>query len=680
MPDTREDHKLMRVKVEFLNVNTPVFTLDAGENAPARRAWGATWAGDRWRFPAYHPFGIWAASDLRKLHPEAMWDSEAERHVGTLEVDQEEWLRAEASWRGGGDPLHTTDSRFPPIPPDFFPQGFAPYQHQRYGMARVRLWPRSWFLWEQRTGKTRTMLDGLRLLELEGKFERALVLGPPVVLPGWVEETHRVSRGAWTAVILDGSEASKERARSAKVILVSYARARLEAQIEMPHPQFGTYKVFAPEASPLRDLGYDVIVADESHNLGNWKSDQTRAAVELSKRAARRYCLTGTGGDQPLKVYGQLHFLAPGLVPLSWERFEEKHVVRPEHMPHIITGYRGLNEINAVIDSVATRLKRAECMDLPPRVTIDVPFNLGPRQRARYNEMVAEMRASVTPALEYLHAKDQSEPVESTAETLFNLPHGATRVQKLLQLLSGFVLLGPDDSICDTCPRMETCVEEKIRPYTKKCEIVKTKPARRVLRDVENPKLELFEALVESVLNEDPTNKMIVWGVFDVELDDMMKACARLGGNPVRLDGDTTKNVTEIRARFQGDPTCRTLVGMVTAGVGIDLSAANYMLYYTPPWQPLVYSQAEDRNTGPGQKRPMTVYRLLTSAETPALDRFVVGVLKFKNRVAYTMLERVACASCDRQGACALDGTRPFQENCKYAASVARPVTKVHLL
>ena len=173
---------------------------------------------------------------------------------------------------------------------------------------------------------------------------------------------------------------------------------------------------------------------------------------------------------------------------------------------------------------------------------------------------------------------------------------------------------------------------------------------------------------------------MIVWGSFDEELDDLMKVCERLGGAPVRLDGDTTKHIADIRERFQGDSTCRTLVGMVTAGIGIDLSAANYMLYYSLPWQPLVYSQAEDRNNGPGQKRPMTVYRLLTSAETPALDRFIAGVLKFKGRVAYTMLERVACASCERQATCALDGTVPFQENCKYAAAVARPVTKVHLL
>lgn len=673
----------MRVTGESLNANTPIFAIDAPEGAPAKKAWGAVRSGERWLAPAYYPFGLWAAQDLRKLHPEAAWDSTAYAHVSALELTERTWNQIEAGWTGNpnGDPLGPDSfGVFPGVGDDFFPAGFKPFRHQRYGAARVRFWPRSWFLWEMRTGKTRTMIDGMRLLARDGLFTKALVLGPPVVLPGWLEETRRASAGAWKAVIWDGTDEAIEAAKSAQIVLASYARARLEAQAELPHPQLGSIKVFAPEASRLRELGYDVIVADESHNLGNWQSDQTRAAIELSKLAARRYCLTGTAGDQPLKVYGQLYFLAPGLVPVSWEKFEEKHVVRSERMKHVITGYRGLNEINAVVDSVATRLKKRECLDLPPRTTVDVPFNLGPRQRARYNEMVAEMRGSVSPALDYLHAKEGGAPVEGASETLFNLPHGATRVQKLLQLVSGFVLLGTDDAICDACPRMEACVEAQVRPYTKKCAVVQTKPPRKVLRDVENPKLELFESLVSEILAEDPTNKVICWGAFTESLNDMEAACEKLGAAVARLDGSNTGRVAEIRGRFQEDPACRTFVGMITSGIGIDLSAANYMIYYDLIWDPLVYAQAEDRNSGPKQTRPMTVYRLITSAETPALDRLVAGTLKFKGRVAYTMLEKVACASCDRQGACALDGTVPFRENCKYAASVSRPVTKVSLL
>ena len=678
----------MRVTGELLNGTTPIFEVFASRDAPVQKAWGATWADDRWRLPAYFPFGLWSRHDIGKLLPQARWDSTAYAHVADLESKGRAWDSVEARWVGNpsGDPLAPDPyGYFPGVPEDFFPPGFQPFRHQRYGIARVFFWPRSWFLWEMRTGKTRTMIDGMRLLAHHGKFTKALVLGPPVVLPGWVEETKQASRGAWKAVIWDGTEEAAHAAASAQIVLASYARARLEAQMTVPHPQLGSISVFAPEESRLLKLGYDVIVADESHNLGNWGSEQTRAVIELSNGASRRYCLTGTAADEPLKVYGQLYFLAPGLVPMSIERFDEKHVVRSDASRHIVTGYRALNEINAVVSSVSTALKRKECMDLPPRTTVDAYFDLGPRQRARYNEMVAEMRLTVAPVMGYLRAKSDPEGVqwelaEQDLPTLLNLPHGATRVQKLLQLISGYVLLGVDDEICDACPRMEHCVEQQVRPYTKKCAVATAKPPRKVLRDVENPKLDLFSSLLEQILQESPHNKVICWGAFTESLNDMQTVLARLKVRGVRLDGSNTSRVQEIRQPFQTDPNCRVFVGMVSSGIGIDLSAANYMIYYDMVWDPRVYAQAEDRNMGPAQKKAMTVYRLLTSSATPALDRFVAGVLKFKNRVSFTMLEKVTCASCDRQAECALDGTVPFRENCKYAAAVSRPVTKVKLL
>lgn len=672
----------MEIHGEYLNANLPVFVVFDVEGGPTARAWGAVWARDRWLVPAYFPFGVDAARDLQTVHPRARWAPSAQELLRSLNETSQAWDQVEAARASGEDPLRFVHTPEGGLPADFFPPNFQPFAHQRYGMARVQMWYRSWFLWEMRTGKTRTMLDGLRLLDLEGKFGKALIIAPPVVLPSWVAETRRVTRGAWDAVIWDNTPETRERARTAKLVLASYARIRLEAVVELPHAQQGTVRIFAPEQSPLLGLGYDVIIADESHRLGNWDSEQTRAAIELSRPATRRYCLTGTAGDHPLKVYGQLRFLAPGLCPLTWDKFEAKHVVHSPRSKHVVTGFSALNEINAMVDSVAHRIKQKECLDLPPRTVIDAPFNLGPLQRARYNELVTELSASVDPVLAHIGVKRDGEvvPLDVPPAELFRLPHGAALVQKLRQLISGFILLGTDDSICNACPQMEQCVETGVKPYTRKCVVVQTKPPRKVLRDTENPKLDLFEGLISSILEEDPTNKIICWGEFTSELDDM-EACARkLGAKPVRLDGSTTKNVAAISAAMQEDPTCRVLVGMATSGIGIDLSAANFTIFYSRSWDPLVNDQATERFGGPGQKRPTTVYHLTTSAETPALDRFIASTLQFKGRVAYTMLERVTCAACDRQQACALDGTFPFRENCRYAAAVARPVTKVKTL
>lgn len=670
----------MEIRSTQLNNTTRVFTVAAPEASPLGRVWGAKFVNGTWVFPGYYPFGRWVLTDLASIAHGARWSDDASALRSDILSHDAAWEAEEVLWRRKVPVL--TD-----VEDDFFAPNFTPYAHQRYGISRIRHWSRTFLLWDMGTGKTRTTLDGMRLLHAEGAFRKALVLGPPVVLPGWRRETGRVSRGGWRATFYDGTDESWEEAQTSQVVCVSYARARIMGNMTVPHPQLGDIPIFAPERSRLLELGYDMIVADESHNLGNWKSEQTQSAIALSAVAARRVALSGTPGDTPEKLYGQLYFLSPSLVPASYEKFVDKYVVRSPHNPVIITGYRNLNEMNAVVDSVASRMKKKDCMDLPPMVVIDLPFHLGVRQQARYNELVAEMKASVEPVFDFLHAAGrEDEPgVEEGAEvkapdTLFVLPHGAARVNKLLQLISGFMIEGVDRSICDACPKMEGCVADKIKPYTRKCVVIQNKPPRKVIRDVENPKRELFKSLLTDILAEDPTNKVLCWGNFDEELNDMEAVCRELGVGHVRLDGETTKNIEEIERRIQEDLDCRVQVGMTSAGVGINEPAANYAIFYSLPWAPLVYQQAIERNNRPGQKRKMTVYRLLTAEGAGALDRLVAGILRFKDRVAFTMTEKITCAACDRMESCALDGTTPFRENCKYAAAVARPLAKVNLL
>lgn len=630
-----------------------------------------------WRFPGFAPFVLDVASDLRLIAPYAVWDPGALHLLGVARDAVARWTGAQAAWDAGGDPL-------PDVPSDFFAQGFPPYRHQRLGIARVRDWLRTWFVWDMGTGKTRTVIDGLRLLAAEGRFRKALVLGPPVVLPGWRRETERASSGAWRAVVWDGTPEAAEAARDAPLVLATYTRAYLESMVRYDHPQFGPTEIFSPERSPLLSLGFDTIVADESHSLGNLDANQTQAALHLSALADRRIILTGTPGDTPDKIYAQLRFLAPWLMPMSQATFRERYHVYAPGRRKILVGYQNLAELNVRVDRVAHRLKKRECgLDLPPMTVVDVPFDLGPRQQARYNEMVLEMRASTEPALAYLGGGAGGGrthlPVvgDDAPQLLFELPHGAARLNKLLQLTSGFMYEAPDTSVCDACPRMEACVAEDVRPYTKACPVHPRRLKPREVRDVENPKLAVFAELLAQILAEDPTNKVLCWGCYDPELDDMEAAARKLGAGVVRLDGGSTHRTGEIEDAIRDDPSVRVLVGAISAAVGINLQRANYAIVYSLPWKPLQYLQALERNNRPGQTRNMTVYRLLTGEGSGVVDRTVDAALRFKEKVGYTMVELIACAGCPRAAACSLDGTVPFGQNCTYASTVARPIAKV---
>ena len=64
--------------------------------------------------------------------------------------------------------------------------------------------------------------------------------------------------------------------------------------------------------------------------------------------------------------------------------------------------------------------------------------------------------------------------------------------------------------------------------------------------------------------------------------------------------------------RFQTDPTCKIfLISLKAGGVGLNLTAAEYVFILDPWWNPAVEAQAVDRTHRIGQQRPVFAYRLI---------------------------------------------------------------------
>ena len=55
------------------------------------------------------------------------------------------------------------------------------------------------------------------------------------------------------------------------------------------------------------------------------------------------------------------------------------------------------------------------------------------------------------------------------------------------------------------------------------------------------------------------------------------------------------------------------LISLKAGGLGLNLTAADYVIHMDPWWNPAVEDQAADRAHRIGQKRPVTVYRLVTA-------------------------------------------------------------------
>ena len=77
------------------------------------------------------------------------------------------------------------------------------------------------------------------------------------------------------------------------------------------------------------------------------------------------------------------------------------------------------------------------------------------------------------------------------------------------------------------------------------------------------------------------------------------------------LDGKTRDRETRVR-RFQDDPACKLfLISLKAGGLGLNLTAAEYVFILDPWWNPAVEAQAVDRTHRIGQTRPVFAYRLI---------------------------------------------------------------------
>jgi non-specific serine/threonine protein kinase len=80
----------------------------------------------------------------------------------------------------------------------------------------------------------------------------------------------------------------------------------------------------------------------------------------------------------------------------------------------------------------------------------------------------------------------------------------------------------------------------------------------------------------------------------------------------VYLDGRTRKRQERVDT-FQNDPNIPFfLISLKAGGVGLNLTAADYVIHIDPWWNPAVEMQATDRTHRIGQDKPVFVYKLIT--------------------------------------------------------------------
>ena len=143
----------------------------------------------------------------------------------------------------------------------------------------------------------------------------------------------------------------------------------------------------------------------------------------------------------------------------------------------------------------------------------------------------------------------------------------------------------------------------------------------------------LFEQ-IEEILDEG--HKALIFSQFTKLLALVRRELDKREITYEYLDGRTRKRGERVD-RFQQDPDCPLfLISLKAGGLGLNLTAAEYVFLLDPWWNPAVEAQAIDRAHRVGQTKQVFAYRLIC---TDTVEEKILNLQKQKRELADAILE-----------------------------------------
>ena len=315
-----------------------------------------------------------------------------------------------------------------------------------------------------------------------------------------------------------------------------------------------TYGTLRKDALHFKDQVFDYVILDEAQAVKNAKTESAKAVRLL--RGNHRLALSGTPVENHLgELWSLLEFLNPGMLG-SFGAFQ------------VVSGaMRNSGEDARQLLSqtlrpfLLRRTKEQVAKELPAKIEQTIYCEMEAAQKTMYEGLRDHYRDSL------LRKIDQDGIAKSKIQVL----------EALLRL------------------RQAACHPGLID---------------RKLVAEPSAKLDVLMEQVRAVLEEG--HKALIFSQFTSLLAIV---CSRLDAEAVTyeyLDGKTRDRQACVE-HFQNDPACRLfLISLKAGGVGLNLTAADYVFILDPWWNPAVEAQAVDRTHRIGQVRQVFAYRLIT--------------------------------------------------------------------
>ncbi len=334
-------------------------------------------------------------------------------------------------------------------------------------------------------------------------------------------------------------------------------RNRKEEDIKKYDVIITTYGTLRSDIKLFVEIPFDYVVLDESQAIKNPSSKVTKAASLLKARS--RLCLSGTPlQNNTFDIFAQMNFLNPGMLG-SIEHFKQEFAIpidkfgeaeRKDHLRKILYPF------------ILRRTKEQVAKDLPPKTEMILWCEMGDEQRKIYDAFRNDYRDKILGVVEQ---------------------QGINKSQ--LTILQGLMKLR---QICDSPAIMNE--QDKY-------------PNESIKLD------ELCREITENISN----HKALVFSQFLGMLGLIRERLKNEGVEYEYFDGSTSAPDREKAIQnFQNNESCRVfLISLKAGGVGLNLTAADYVYIVDPWWNPAVEQQAIDRTHRIGQTKNIFAYRMI---------------------------------------------------------------------
>lgn len=315
-----------------------------------------------------------------------------------------------------------------------------------------------------------------------------------------------------------------------------------------------TYGTVRRDIEKLRAVEFEYVILDEAQAIKNAQTEAARAVRLLTSR--HRLALSGTPIENHLgELWSLFEFLNPGLLGKASKFRQATGRTRGQQPQQVDLVAKALRPF------LLRRTKAQVATELPARTEQTLTCVLTPRERSFYDALRRHYRTS-------LLAHVSKNGIERSS----------------LQVLEALLRL-----------RQAACHPGLIST------------ARQ---DDQSSKIELLLDCLREVISEG--HKALVFSQFTSLLALVRPVLDAAKISYEYLDGRTRDRAPRI-ARFQEDPSVPVfLISLKAGGVGLNLTAADYVFLLDPWWNPAVEAQAIDRAHRIGQTREVFAYRLIS--------------------------------------------------------------------